>query len=40
MLSLRGLMVYPLDGGRYITIGGNMRYGRCNRLATPKPRAS
>lgn len=25
MLSLRGLMVYPLDGGRYITIGGNMR---------------
>nr|DAS34857.1 MAG TPA: ParB protein [Caudoviricetes sp.] len=25
MLSLRGLMVYPLMGGHYITVGGNMR---------------
>ncbi len=26
MLKLRGLMVYPLDNGNYIIIGGNMRY--------------
>ncbi len=26
MLKLRGLMVYPLENGRYIIIGGNMRY--------------
>lgn len=26
MLSMRGLMVYPLDNGHYIIIGGNMRY--------------
>lgn len=25
MLELRGLLVYPVDGGKYITIGGNMR---------------
>lgn len=26
MLNLRGLMVYPLASGKYIVIGGNMRY--------------
>ena len=26
MLTLRGLLVYPLDSGKYIIIGGNMRY--------------
>ncbi len=26
MLKLRGLLVYPLDNGKYIIIGGNMRY--------------
>lgn len=26
MLNLRGLLVYPLNGGKYIVIGGNMRY--------------
>ncbi|MBQ6771353.1 MAG: ParB N-terminal domain-containing protein [Bacteroidales bacterium] len=26
MLSMRGLMVYPLDNGHYIIIGGNMRH--------------
>lgn len=26
MLTLRGLLVYPLSDGKYIIIGGNMRY--------------
>ena len=26
MLTLRGLLVYPLGNGKYIIIGGNMRY--------------
>lgn len=26
MLTLRGLLVYPLENGKYIIIGGNMRY--------------
>lgn len=26
MLSMRGLLVYPLDNGHYIIIGGNMRH--------------
>lgn len=26
MLSLRGLLVYPLDNGHYLICGGNMRY--------------
>lgn len=32
MLRLRGLMVYPLDDGRFITIGGNMRLQALKRL--------
>lgn len=32
MLELRGLLVYPIDGGKYITIGGNMRLQALNRL--------
>ena len=26
MLSMRGLLVYPIDNGRYIIVGGNMRH--------------
>lgn len=32
MLDLRGLLVYPIDGGKYITIGGNMRLQALKRL--------
>lgn len=32
MLQLRGLLVYPIEGGKYITIGGNMRLQALNRL--------
>lgn len=32
MLTLRGLMVYPLDNGKYIIIGGNMRYHAMQQL--------
>lgn len=32
MLKLRGLMVYPLDNGNYIIIGGNMRYRAMSEL--------
>lgn len=32
MLELRGLLVYPIDNGRYITIGGNMRLQALSRL--------
>ncbi|HAE24024.1 MAG TPA: hypothetical protein DCG33_01675 [Prevotellaceae bacterium] len=32
MLNLRGLMVYPLDNGKYIIIGGNMRYRAMSEL--------
>lgn len=32
MLTLRGLMVYPLDNGKYIIIGGNMRYHAMQEL--------
>lgn len=32
MLTLRGLMVYPLDNGKYIIIGGNMRYHAMQKL--------
>ena len=32
MLELRGLLVYPIEGGKYITIGGNMRLQALKRL--------
>lgn len=32
LLELRGLMVYPLSDGNYITIGGNMRLRALNEL--------
>lgn len=32
MLKLRSLMVYPLDNGKYIIIGGNMRYRAMSEL--------
>lgn len=32
LLELRGLMVYPLEDGNYITIGGNMRLRALNEL--------
>lgn len=32
MLDLRGLLVYPLDNGKYIIIGGNMRYRAMQEL--------
>ena len=32
MLQLRGLLVYPIDDEKYITIGGNMRLQALNRL--------
>lgn len=32
MLKLRGLMVYPLENGKYIIIGGNMRYRAMSEL--------
>lgn len=32
MLELRGLMVYPIEDGKYITIGGNMRLQALKRL--------
>lgn len=32
MLKLRGLMVYPLKDGKYIIIGGNMRYQAMSEL--------
>lgn len=32
MLKLRGLMVYQLDNGRYIIIGGNMRFQAMSEL--------
>lgn len=32
MLTLRGLLVYPLSDGKYIIIGGNMRYLAMSQL--------
>lgn len=32
MLKLRGLIVYPLENGKYIIIGGNMRYQAMSEL--------
>lgn len=32
MLKLRGLLVYPMDNGKYIIIGGNMRYQAMSEL--------
>lgn len=32
MLKLRGLMVYPLEDGKYIIIGGNMRFQAMSEL--------
>lgn len=32
MLQLRGLLVYPIEDGKYITIGGNMRLQALKRL--------
>lgn len=32
MLSLRELLVYPLDNGKFIIIGGNMRYRACKDI--------
>ncbi len=32
MLSMRGLLVYPLDNGHYIIIGGNMRHRAMTEL--------
>lgn len=33
MLTLRGLLVYPLENGKYIIIGGNMRYHAMSELS-------
>ena len=32
MLKLRELLVYPIDGGKYVVIGGNMRLRACKDL--------
>lgn len=32
MLAMRSLLVYPLDNGHYIIIGGNMRYRAMSEL--------
>ena len=32
MLTLRGLLVYPLENGKYIIVGGNMRYRAMSEL--------
>lgn len=32
MLKLRGLMVYPIEDGKFIIIGGNMRYQAMSEL--------
>ena len=32
MLKLRSLMVYPMDNGKYVIIGGNMRYRAMSEL--------
>ena len=32
MLALRELLVYPIEGGKYIIIGGNMRYAAMKEL--------
>lgn len=32
MLKLRELLVYPIDGGKYVVIGGNMRLRACKEL--------
>ena len=32
MLALRELLVYPIGGGKYIIIGGNMRYAAMKEL--------
>lgn len=32
MLQLRGLIVYPMDNGKYIIIAGNMRFRACSEL--------
>ena len=32
MLSLRSLLIYPLDDGKYILVGGNMRYRALKEL--------
>lgn len=32
MLSLRSLLIYPIDDGKYILIGGNMRYRALKEL--------
>lgn len=32
MLELRELLVYPMDNGKYIIIGGNMRFRACTDL--------
>ena len=37
MLYLRGLMVYPLDNGRHIVCGGNMRYRALSEIAKLTP---
>lgn len=41
MLEYRGLMVMPLDNGRYVIIGGNLRYhGLCIEMKTATGRLS
>lgn len=32
MLKLRELLVYPIDGGKFVVIGGNMRLRACKEL--------
>ena len=32
MLNLRELLVYPIDGGKFVVIGGNMRLRACKEL--------
>ena len=32
MLKLRELLVFPIEGGKYVIIGGNMRYRACKDL--------
>lgn len=36
MLNLRELLVYPIDGDKYIVIGGNMRLRACKDLGYKK----
>lgn len=36
MLNLRELLVYPIDGGKYVVIGGNMRLRACKDLGYKK----